>query len=140
MSYPEAIDVFLVGLHFSDSKKAEETREKCTSRKQVIGVTESGDTHPYAEMVGTGWSLLDSRWLLQLKKKSSNEGHHFDLIGNKMVCICHPFFSTLCHIILGFLGFSCNTFIYEKVFWYTKSISNIFKLPSSNLIFDHFTV
>ncbi|TXG60033.1 hypothetical protein EZV62_014606 [Acer yangbiense] len=76
----------VISLQMSDSKKAE-TRDKCTPRKQVIGVTESGDTHPYAEMVGTGWSLLDSRWLLQLKKKSSKEGHHFDLIGNKTIKI-----------------------------------------------------
>ncbi|KAL5822007.1 hypothetical protein ACOSQ3_023889 [Xanthoceras sorbifolium] len=74
----------VISLQMSDIKKAE-TRDKCTPTKQVIGIRESGETHPYAEMVGTGWSLMDSHWLLQLKKKSSKEGHHFELIGNKMI-------------------------------------------------------
>lgn len=65
-----------------------ETTDKCPPRKQVLGITDSGETHPFAEMTETGWSLMDSFWLLQLKKESNQEGYHFELKSNKMVCSC----------------------------------------------------
>lgn len=62
-------------------------RENCVPRKEVIGITLSGETRTLAEFVGTGWSLMDSRWSLHLQKKSGDDGHLFELMGSRKVCI-----------------------------------------------------
>lgn len=57
------------------------------SRKQVIGMTESGETHTVAELIGTCWSLLSSRWFLKCNNNAGADDHLYEIIsGNKMVC------------------------------------------------------
>lgn len=72
-------------MHFRDSK--DKVKENCIPRKEVIGITTSGETLTLAEAAGTGWSLMDSQWSLCLQKKSSLDGHLFELMGSRMVCI-----------------------------------------------------
>lgn len=98
---------FWPGLHFRDPKK-EKGGDNCTLKKQVIGVTESGETITLAEMVETGWSVMDCCW--SLKKKSSKEGHLFELLGNRMVCIYHVLASP--QSPLSYLSGPCWNFRY----------------------------
>ncbi|KAK9285971.1 hypothetical protein L1049_025173 [Liquidambar formosana] len=74
----------IISLQMRDTRKTKE-RSNCVSGKDVIGVTKSGETRTLAEFVGTTWSLVDSHWTLQLQKKSSEDGHLFELMGNKVV-------------------------------------------------------
>lgn len=53
----------------------------------MIGITFSGEIHTLAEFVGTAWSLVDSQWSLHLQKKSGDNGHLFELMGSRKVCI-----------------------------------------------------
>ncbi|GMY12340.1 glycine-rich domain-containing protein 1 [Fagus crenata] len=71
-------------MHFRESKK-EKAKEKCIPRKEVVGIMSSGETCTLAEVVGTGWSLMDSQWSLHLQKKSSVDGPLFELKGSRMV-------------------------------------------------------
>ncbi|KAK6277700.1 hypothetical protein POUND7_018023 [Theobroma cacao] len=48
-------------IHGMDSVK-EEASDNCQSKKEVIGVTTSGERHVLAEASGTGWSLMNSNW------------------------------------------------------------------------------
>jgi hypothetical protein len=73
-------------LHCRDSKN-DRARENCVPRKEVIGITFSGETRTLAEFVGTGWSLMDSHWSLHLQKKSGDDGHLFELMGSRKVFI-----------------------------------------------------
>ncbi|KAK6923876.1 Glycine-rich domain-containing protein-like, partial [Dillenia turbinata] len=54
-------------------------------KKEVIGVTTTGQLQTLAECKEDGWSLMNSLWSFQLLKKSSKDGSIFELIGNKMV-------------------------------------------------------
>ncbi|XP_044495216.1 glycine-rich domain-containing protein 1-like [Mangifera indica] len=75
----------VIRLHMRDTK-IEKAKDSCTGRKQVISITESGETHTLAEMVENGWSFMDSLSCLQLKKKSSEEYHHIlELRGRRMI-------------------------------------------------------
>ncbi|KAJ0040712.1 hypothetical protein Pint_27773 [Pistacia integerrima] len=76
----------VIKLQMRDSRN-EKAKDNCTQRKQVIGITKSGETRPLADMVEIGWSLMDSHSCLQLKKTSSKEYHIFELIGNRMIKI-----------------------------------------------------
>lgn len=87
-------------------------RENCVPRKEVIGITLSGETRTLAEFVGTGWSLMDSRWSLHLQKKSGDDGHLFELMGSRKVCISSG--SSL-PVILEILGFCKTVFLYGRV-------------------------
>ncbi|KAK4585024.1 hypothetical protein RGQ29_022620 [Quercus rubra] len=73
----------VISLQMRDSK--DKVKENCIPRKEVIGITTSGETLTLAEAAGTGWSLMDSQWSLYLQKKSSLDGHLFELIGSRMV-------------------------------------------------------
>ncbi|XP_022751143.1 glycine-rich domain-containing protein 1-like [Durio zibethinus] len=74
----------VIRLQMRESGKAK-IKENCLSRKQVIGITKHGETHAVAEFVGTHWSLMDSQWVLQLSEEVSENGHLFDIKGNRMV-------------------------------------------------------
>ncbi|ESR39448.1 hypothetical protein CICLE_v10024875mg [Citrus x clementina] len=97
----------VISLQMRDPKK-EKGGDNCTLKKQVIGVTESGETITLAEMVETGWSVMDCCW--SLKKKSSKEGHLFELLGNRMVCIYHVLASL--QSPLSYLSGPCWNFRY----------------------------
>ncbi|XP_030974427.1 glycine-rich domain-containing protein 1 [Quercus lobata] len=75
----------VISLQMRDSK--DKVKENCIPRKEVIGITTSGETLTLAEAAGTGWSLMDSQWSLYLQKKSSLDGHLFELMGSRMVKI-----------------------------------------------------
>ncbi|XVE83016.1 hypothetical protein DITRI_Ditri16bG0052600 [Diplodiscus trichospermus] len=60
-------------------------KENCLSRKQVIGITKHDEMYAVAEFVGSHWSLMDSQWVLQHSEEVSENGHLFDLKGNRMV-------------------------------------------------------
>lgn len=55
--------------------------------KEVIGIPMSGESCLLAEFVKTGWSLIDSQWLLDFQQKSSEDNHLFKLVGNRLVCM-----------------------------------------------------
>lgn len=81
--------------------------------KEVIGITECGERFTLAEFVGTGWSLMNSQWLLQSSKNSNEDHHIFELVGNKMVgnhtILLHPLFC----LFIGHMFKEENT-IYTK--------------------------
>lgn len=77
-------DTEITSLQMRDSTKEKE-RNNCALRKEVFGITKSGETRTLAEFVGKTWSLMESQWSFQLGKKSSKGDHLFELIGNKVV-------------------------------------------------------
>lgn len=56
-------------------------------KKEVLGTMKTGETCTLAEFTGTGWSLMNSHWLLRPRNYSSGVSHIFELVGNKMVSI-----------------------------------------------------
>ncbi|XVE86905.1 hypothetical protein DITRI_Ditri18aG0073200 [Diplodiscus trichospermus] len=74
----------VIRLQMRESGKAK-MKENYHSRRQVIGITKQGKTHTVAEFMGTHWSLMDSRWVLRHSEEASENGHLFDLQGNRMV-------------------------------------------------------
>ncbi|KAG2696055.1 hypothetical protein I3760_07G041000 [Carya illinoinensis] len=76
--------VEVLSLQMRDSSQ-DKAGENCIHRKEVIGIMASGETRTLAEFVGTGWSLMDSHWSLQFQKKSSDDGHIFELAGNRTI-------------------------------------------------------
>ncbi|KAM3688597.1 hypothetical protein ACJW31_10G163000 [Castanea mollissima] len=56
-------------------------------KKEVIGILTSSATQVLAEFVGEGWSIMNSNWSLQLRKKLSENGHIFELTGIRKVII-----------------------------------------------------
>ena len=65
----------------------EEARNNCQLKKEVIGVTTSGETHVLAESAGTGWSFMNFHWWFQVQKKFNEDGHAFGFKGNRKVSI-----------------------------------------------------
>lgn len=63
----------------------------------MIGILTSGATQVLAEFVGEGWSLMNSNWSLQLRKKLSENGHIFELTGIRKVSILFFFFLSKLH-------------------------------------------
>lgn len=53
--------------------------------EEVIGRTASGETHLLAELKGTMWSIMNSGWLLQIKKTPDEDEHYFELTGTRKV-------------------------------------------------------
>ncbi|KAA8538218.1 hypothetical protein F0562_027959 [Nyssa sinensis] len=78
----------VISIQMRDPKRSE-GRNTCTSKKEVIGMTESGETLVLAEFVGEGWSLMASQCFFQLQKKVSEEDHIFELTGARKVAIFH---------------------------------------------------
>ncbi|XP_059644981.1 glycine-rich domain-containing protein 1 [Cornus florida] len=78
----------VISLQLRDFKKAKEENNSI-SRKEVIGITKSGETCTLAEFVGTEWSLIDSQWSLQLQENFNKDGHLFELMGPRMVKLFH---------------------------------------------------
>lgn len=71
---------------YRDLKTVKERNDKFP-RKEVIGITESGETRTLAKFLGAEWSLMDSQWSAQLPKNTNIEGHFFELMGHRMVSI-----------------------------------------------------
>lgn len=75
-------------VHLRDSTTAE-VRNKELIKREVIGMTASGETFVLAEFSETAWSLMNSNWLLQLQSKFSSEKEKiFELSGSRKVSIC----------------------------------------------------
>lgn len=71
---------------FRDLKKSKGKNDS-TLRKEVIGISRSGEVHSLAELVGEEWLLLDAQWSLQLQTSSSDDGHLFELAGHRNVSV-----------------------------------------------------
>ncbi|XP_052736768.1 glycine-rich domain-containing protein 1 isoform X2 [Vigna angularis] len=52
---------------------------KSSINKKVIGRTASGNTHLLAELKGTVWSMMNSNWVLQIKKTGDEDKRLFEL-------------------------------------------------------------
>ncbi|KAK7385425.1 hypothetical protein VNO78_31143 [Psophocarpus tetragonolobus] len=61
-------------------------KTKNNINKEVIGKTASGETH-LAELKGTMWSMMNSDWMLQVKKTSNEDKCLFELTGTRKVII-----------------------------------------------------
>ncbi|KAK6257129.1 hypothetical protein QUC31_000588 [Theobroma cacao] len=73
-------------IHGMDSVK-EEASDNRQSKKEVIGVTTSGERHVLAEASGTGWSLMNSNWRFRVQEKFNEDGHAFGFKGNRKVIV-----------------------------------------------------
>ncbi|XP_027332688.1 glycine-rich domain-containing protein 1-like isoform X2 [Abrus precatorius] len=62
-------------------------KTKINTNKEVIGKIASGETHLLAELEGTMWSMVNSDWMLQIKKTSDEHKHIFELTGTHKVII-----------------------------------------------------
>lgn len=77
---------FCSWLRCRDSKKSK-GRNDSALHKEVIGISKSGEVHSLAELVGKECLLLDAQWSLQLQISSSNDGHLFELAGDRNVSV-----------------------------------------------------
>ncbi|KAL2317584.1 hypothetical protein Fmac_031460 [Flemingia macrophylla] len=62
-------------------------KTKSNINTEVIGRTATGETHRLAELKGTMWSMMNSDWILQIKKTSDKDKHVFELTGTRKVII-----------------------------------------------------
>ncbi|WRX29981.1 Glycine-rich domain-containing protein-like - like 3 [Theobroma cacao] len=76
----------VISIQIRDSVK-EEASDNCQSKKEVIGVTTSGERHVLAEASGTGWSLMNSNWRFRVQEKFNEDGHAFGFKGNRKVIV-----------------------------------------------------
>ncbi|KAG5621273.1 hypothetical protein H5410_006491 [Solanum commersonii] len=74
----------VTSLQMRDSKKSKGETDS-TLHKEVVGVSKSSEVHSLAELVGKEWLLLDAQWSLQLQTSSSDDGHLFELAGQRNV-------------------------------------------------------
>ena len=79
--------ICLCGIYNRDLTTKENVKDKTIVKKQVAGVKQSSETCIIAESIGTMWSLVDSQWSLQPKKKSNEGDHLFEIMGSKLVVI-----------------------------------------------------
>ncbi|CAD5319224.1 unnamed protein product [Arabidopsis thaliana] len=56
-------------------------------QRQVMGVTDSGETRVLAVYTGSFWSLLDSKWSLKQIKASTADNPLFEILGPRVVKI-----------------------------------------------------
>ena len=54
-------------------------------KKEVIGITESGETRTLAKLVGTKWSLIDSSWSVRILTSVDIGVPFFELTGHRTV-------------------------------------------------------
>lgn len=69
------------------------------TKKEVIGMTKSGETHVLAAFDGTGWSLMNSNWWFKPCNTIADVGHIYELIGSQRVSF--PCTSCLYHCWLS---------------------------------------
>lgn len=62
-------------------------KTKSNINKEVFGRTASGETHLLAELKGTMWSIMNSDWMLQIKKTNDGDKRVFELAGTRKVII-----------------------------------------------------
>ncbi|XP_049375148.1 glycine-rich domain-containing protein 2-like isoform X1 [Solanum verrucosum] len=74
----------VTSLQMRDSKKSKGETDS-TLHKEVVGISKSSEVHSLAELVGKEWLLLDAQWSLQLQTSSSDDGHLFELAGQRNV-------------------------------------------------------
>ncbi|KAJ6685706.1 hypothetical protein OIU79_015678 [Salix purpurea] len=59
-----------------------EAEDSCFPKREVIGMTSSGETLVLAEFAGTGWSLMNSSWWFQPREKNTCATRIFELTGS----------------------------------------------------------
>ncbi|KAK3031290.1 hypothetical protein RJ639_035590 [Escallonia herrerae] len=67
--------------------KKQDGSNKGSSKKEVIGMTGSGETCVLADFIRERWFLMGSQWFSQLQRKDSEEHHIFELVGGKKMTI-----------------------------------------------------
>lgn len=63
--------------------------------RELIRTAGDGKAYLLAELQGTGWSLMNSKWFFCLERDSSGDSHVFKLTGDRQVSIFYP--SNLIH-------------------------------------------
>ena len=91
MSIPSTLSLMLPPIfqnlvHHRDLT-TEKTRLNIPLKKEVIGRTASSKAHVLADFNGTMWSLMNSEWLLQIKKTNDDDKHVLELRGPRKVFI-----------------------------------------------------
>lgn len=71
-------------MHYRDNKKLKETNDEFP-KKEVIGITETGEMRTLAKLVGTKWSSIDSSWSVQILTNADIGVPFFELTGHHMV-------------------------------------------------------
>ncbi|GAB4848832.1 hypothetical protein Ancab_003626 [Ancistrocladus abbreviatus] len=74
----------VISLQMRDSRK-QNTEGKLVSAKEVVGITESGENHILAEFVGNGWHIKGTCGAFLLQRRSGDDRHLFDFMGDKML-------------------------------------------------------
>ncbi|KAK2981710.1 hypothetical protein RJ640_005962 [Escallonia rubra] len=67
--------------------KKQDGSNKGSSKKEVIGMTRSGETCVLADFIRERWFLMGSQWFSQLQRKDNKEHHIFELVGGKKMTI-----------------------------------------------------
>lgn len=70
-------------MHYRDRKLKEPNTE--FPKKEVIGITESGEMRTLAKLVGTEWSFVDSSWSVQIFTDADIGVPFFELTGQHTV-------------------------------------------------------
>ncbi|KAL0461918.1 UNVERIFIED_CONTAM: Glycine-rich domain-containing protein 2 [Sesamum latifolium] len=73
----------VMSLHMRNSKKSRGKGE--SMRKEVVGITESGEKCTLAEFAESKWSLVNSPWSLRFPITNNDDGHLLELIGPQTV-------------------------------------------------------
>ena len=77
---------------------------KSSINKKVIGRTASGNTHILAELKGTVWSMMNSNWMLQIKKTGDEDKRLFELFeltGTRNVTLFFSIYSLIYYRMLS---------------------------------------
>lgn len=75
-------------MHCRDNKKLKEPNDEFP-KKEVIGITESGEMRTLAKLVGTKWSFVDSSWSVRILTNADGGVPFFELTGHHTVSIFH---------------------------------------------------
>ncbi|KAF8024722.1 hypothetical protein BT93_F1793 [Corymbia citriodora subsp. variegata] len=75
----------ILNIQMRDSKVV--VADKNRLPRELIRTAGDGKTCLLAELQGTGWSLMNSKWFFHLQRDSSGEGHGFKLSGDRQVII-----------------------------------------------------
>nr|XP_017218219.1 PREDICTED: glycine-rich domain-containing protein 1-like isoform X1 [Daucus carota subsp. sativus]XP_017218220.1 PREDICTED: glycine-rich domain-containing protein 1-like isoform X1 [Daucus carota subsp. sativus] len=74
----------LISLQMRDNRKLKRADNELL-KKEVIGITESGETRTLAKLVGTKWSLIDSSWSVRILTSVDIGVPFFELTGHRTV-------------------------------------------------------
>ncbi|KAL3735017.1 hypothetical protein ACJRO7_024217 [Eucalyptus globulus] len=75
----------IINMQMRDSKVV--VADKNRLPRELIRTAGDGKAYLLAELQGTGWSLMNSKWFFCLERDSSGDGHVFKLTGDRQVII-----------------------------------------------------